>query len=327
MLATSETLAGAKEVNKFNYFIIFKKAYIYNMNYSLRELKEIIKEAWNMLTWDVDPVNTNISLSILKNCNAIRDTIDLVSKTNLFVEQITLLKSSVLFSTPGDEIKITKLQASEINSTLDILDDLLKGFYENLKLVLPDESPNSINIKLPPVNDFNDLSQYAKDFHLALTQVLYLEEINSQVKIESVENGSIWLNVLLEGSIASSIVGGLLWSGAVIYKKILEGRMMAQQLRALTIRTDSMDDVNKAQKESLELLIQSEAELINSENFKDNVPENIERIKTSIKLFANLLDKGAEIHPAIGAPEEVTNLYPNMKSLPTIESKVKQLNA
>jgi hypothetical protein len=219
------------------------------------------------------------------------------------------------------------VEASLLDSTLTLLDDVLKNFYLALELNLPAEDPSSINIKLPPVNDFSDLSQYSKDFHLALSQVLYLEEINSSIKIESVENGSIWLNVFVYGSIAIGLVGSLVWSAAVIYKKILEGKIMDEQLRGLKIRTDSMDDVRNAQKESLTQLIQAEAEFINSNAFKKNVPDNIERIKGSIKLLADLLDKGAEVHPAIGAPEEIANLYPNMKSLPTIESKTKLLSA
>ncbi|MCR8561605.1 hypothetical protein KXD93_28380 [Mucilaginibacter sp. BJC16-A38] len=115
-------------------------------------------------------------------------------------------------------------------------------------------------------------------------------------------------------------------AGAVIYKKILEGRIVEQQLRTLKLRADSLEDVRAAQKESLSQLIQAEAEHLNSITFKRNVPENIERIKNSIELFASLLDKGAEVHPAIGAPENVSNLYPNLKALPTVESKIKQIN-
>jgi hypothetical protein len=297
------------------------------MDYSLRELKDDSRKIYNRLRWSIGPVATNLDASHLTNADVLREVVEDIEKFGLFKAQVDILKASSLFKLPGDIIRISKAEGDTINETLKLLDALLDNFHDILEVVIPEESESSINIKLPPVNDFNDLSLYARDLHLALTQVLYLEDIAGGLKIESVENGSIWLNVLLYGTASVSLVGSLVWSAAVIYKKILEGKMMAEQLRALKIRGDSMEDVLTAQKESLLQLVQSEADYISSSSFQQNIPENIERIKGSIRLFADLLDKGAEIHPAIGAPEEVANLYPNMKTLPTLESKTKQLSA
>ncbi len=296
------------------------------MNHSLREVKDLAQEAYRIIKWETEVNPNNTAQSFLKHSNSIRDAVEIVESLEIFEDEVKALKSSELYTNSGDSIKIPTAAASTIAGMAQSLEQLLKNFYKALETVLPAESPNSINIKLPTVNDFNDLSSYAKDLDTALSQVMYLNEIDSKVKIESVENGSIWLNVLLDTVFAVSVVGGLVWSAAVIYKKILEGRIMDEQLRGLKIRTDSMEDVSKAQKESLLQLVQAEADFINSTTFKENVPENIERIKVSIKLFAELLDKGAEVHPAIGAPEEVTNLYPNMKALPTVESKTKLLS-
>lgn len=190
----------------------------------------------------------------------------------------------------------------------------------------PAENSNSINIKLPPVKDFDDLANVSKEFHLALTQVLYIDEINGETKIESVDNGSIWINVLV-GAAGLAVVASLVWSAAVVYKKILEGKLLAEQVRSLKIKNDSLEDILKAQKEATSALIQAEAEHIQSEHFQEKIPENLERIKNSIKLFADIIDRGAEIHPAIVAPEQVSNLFPDMKNVVGIESKIKKLQA
>lgn len=73
-------------------------------------------------------------------------------------------------------------------------------------------------------------------------------------------------------------------------------------------------------------MIESEATNIYNENFKGDNPEQIERLKHSIKLLSEQIDKGAEIHPALNAPENVKNLFPDTKNIATIESKIKKLN-
>lgn len=42
-------------------------------------------------------------------------------------------------------------------------------------------------------------------------------------------------------------------------------------------------------------------------------------------MLSNLIDKGAEIHPALNQPESVKNLYPKMDELQTLESKIKRI--
>jgi hypothetical protein len=42
-----------------------------------------------------------------------------------------------------------------------------------------------------------------------------------------------------------------------------------------------------------------------------------------IKDLAGLIEKGAEIHPALTAPEDVKNLFPDFTKLELIESKQK----
>jgi hypothetical protein len=296
------------------------------MNHSLSQVRDLVKNTWAQLKWEVTDVTTNANFKYITGSSNIREAVVVAETLGLFEQETKALQASQLFASSNDKIRVTVVESKEIDGLTILLDRLFEGLKLALEQVMPQEKPNSINIKLPPVNDFDELSKYSRDLHLALTQVLYLDEVNSSVKIESVENGSIWLNVLIEGAIGLSIVGSLVWAGAVIYKKVLEGKMMEQQLRTLSIRADSMEDVRKAQTQSLTMLLEAEAEHINSVSFKKNVPDNLNRIKNSIELFASLLDKGAEIHPAIGAPEEISNLYPSMKALPTIESKIKRLS-
>lgn len=293
------------------------------MKSTLKTTKLHLKNILSITDWKVEQ-SPNGQLQKISGLNNIRSVIKEIESLNLFESVVSNLKNSVLYTTSKDSLNVQNNEVNIINSQLNILQILAQSFLNLLLKIVPDEDPNSINIKLPEIKDFDDLSKVSRDIHLGLTQVIMNDEINGHTDIVSVENGSIWFNVFV-GVTAVPIIASLVWSSAVIYKKIQEGKLLEQQVRGLKVKNDSLDDILKAQKAETAILIQAEAENINSEHFKVNIPENIERIKNSISTFADLIGRGAEIHPALIAPEKVSNLFPDPTKMISIESKIKKL--
>ncbi|MCK6614643.1 MAG: hypothetical protein L6Q47_10435 [Ignavibacteriaceae bacterium] len=293
-----------------------------NMQNSLKLIKHQLQFILKSFEWKQEQ-NQNNTFKFT-GLSDIRDIVLQLESLQLFEGITSALKNSILFTTASNITNVQSVESATLNSQLTQLKSLVQNFYDVLNKTLPEEDVNSINIKLPEIRDFEQLSKVSKKIHLGLTQVIVNDEINGQTTIVSVENGSIWLNVFI-GSVAVSVVASLIWSAAVIYKKIQEGKLLEQQVRSLKVKNDSLEDILKAQKAETELLIQAEADHISSEHFKENIPENVERIKNSIKTFAELIGEGAEIHPSLVAPENVANLFPNPTQLISIESKIKKL--
>ena len=294
------------------------------MDTSLKIIKQKLQVNITKLNWELTPGNSQ-SLLKFTNLNQIRIVINEIETMELFSNLTAVLKNSVIFTTSENTMSVQTAEGHSIQSQLALLKSLIENFLEVLKKTVPEENLNSINIKLPPINDFEELSKVSRDIHLSLTQILYNDEINGETKIVSVENGSIWLNVFVGGATAVGVIASLVWSAAVIYKKMQEGKLLEEQVRGLKVKNDSIEDILKAQKAETNHMIQAEAEHINSEHFKENIPENIEKIKNSITNFAELIGKGAEIHPALVAPENVSNLFPNPSKMIGIESRIKRL--
>src|ERR1700756_106958 len=263
-----------------------------------KKLENILKE----FVWNTTPVNGNPSLQNLNGLDKIRAVLINLENLNLFNNNINTLKNTVIFTTSSSSATIQNTEVQNIISQLNTIKILMQAFIETLNKTLPAENEGSINIKLPEVNDFDELSKVSREIHVGLTQVIFNSEINGQTKIVSVENGSIWFNVLV-GVTTVPVIASLVWAGAVIYKKIQEGKLLEQQVRGLKIKNDSLEDVLNAQKAETAFMIEAEAEYIQAQYFKENAPENIARIKNSIETFADLINKGAEIHPALVAPE------------------------
>ena len=293
------------------------------MKIPLKLIKKQLQSVSKNLIWDIT-TTPNSSTYELKGLNNIREFIRTIDSMKLFTKVIDELKQSVLFTTASDSMRAQPGEAQRVEKNLSLLKELVLNFLDILLKTVPEENVDSINIKLPEVKDFDDLSKISRDIHIGLSQVILNDEIKGQTKIVSVENGSIWLNVFV-GTTAVSVVASLAWSAAVIYKKVQEGKLLEQQIRGLKVKNESLEDILKAQKAETALMIQAEAEYINSQHFKENNPENIERIKNSISTFADLIGKGAEIQPAIIAPETVANLFPDSTNVLNIESKIKKL--
>lgn len=278
------------------------------------------------MIWKGENVKDGSTVTMYKinNLNEIRKVISAFADIAIFEEYVNALKSSAIFTTRNNEMNFQLGEGQVINRNLTTLKNLSENFLNTLTNTLPEENINSVNIKLPEVTDFAELSIVSRELHIALSQVLFNDEIHGETKIVSVENGSIWFNVFV-GATAVSVVASLAWAAAVIFKKIQEGKLLAQQVQSLKVKNESLEDILKAQKAETELMIDAEAAHINSEYFKNNAPENIERIKNSIKILSELIDKGAEIHPALIAPEHVSNLFPDTKNLIGLESKIKRI--
>ena len=164
-----------------------------------------------------------------------------------------------------------------------------------------------------------------EEIEQAITQVVVNETIGGEVKVSGWENGSFWLDIYLGSEAAVALIGSLAWSAAVVYKKIQEGRIFWQYVQSLKTKGKMLDEFEQAQKELIGKLIAAEARGVEDRTFPEHDNERVERLKNAIKTFAELMERGAEIHPALNAPEDVKNAFPKMKELPTIQSQTKQL--
>ena len=109
-------------------------------------------------------------------------------------------------------------------------------------------------------------------------------------------------------------------------ERACEARILEKLADGLEIKNQTLEEIRKGVAEQIKLLIESEAKNLASHNFKksDN-HEQIERLKLGIKIFTDLIEKGAEVHPALKTPENVKNLFPDFTKLDSIQSQTKLL--
>lgn len=296
----------------------------------LSSLKQKLKEALPL----IHSLSHNIVQSQtfrFNNIQKFRNGIEILDSTGIFEDEILTLKTLPIFLSVSDMANATNVdgkvfrdRANELIKNVELLSKSLK------KLIIENEDENEENIiyiKLPNTNSLANLSKDIRIFNKILTNTIINDKIGGEVTLENVEPGSVWLKVRVGSIIAVSVIGSLSWAAAVVYKKYQEGKIIEEIVNQQKLDNENKKNLIDASKKLTDLLIEAEAKNIYNTYYENEEinPEQIERIKLAIKMLSEEIDKGAEINPALTAPESVTNLFPDMKSLPSVESRIKKL--
>lgn len=217
----------------------------------------------------------------------------------------------------------------ESSSKLDTLSAqlfyYLLGINSFLDSEVQDENSDSLRIKLPPVKDFDDVAKVMNELKRAISIPVSDEAIGGRVEIERAESGSIWLLIALGTPVALRLIGELCWAAKVIERKERENEFIAQQVKEYSLDNELKESLLQAQKKLINDLVESQAINIQQQLYNNREHEQTQRLILSITTISDLYHKGAEFHPALSAPESVSNLFPNTKNQELLESKIKQI--
>lgn len=261
----------------------------------------------------------------IDNLNGLKELIPHIENIPAYKNEIEEIKSSSIYRTTQDSLILNQedaLNLYNLSKHIAFSRSSLLLVFSNL---LPPSEDNSISIKLPEPSDYESLIKTMSVFQKSMTPLVIHEDIGGCMKIKNWETGSFWIELVLGTPLAIAVISSLAWSAAVVSKKMTEGKLLEQQVRSLAIKNDSLEDILESQKKMTKTLTENEANSILTSHYKDHSPEHFERVRSTIKTFAQLIQDGAEINPSLVAPENVQNLFPDYKNIGLIESKIARL--
>jgi hypothetical protein len=260
--------------------------------------------------------NVGLFHSLVENSRAIPGAAPLIAR----IEQNQFYKSGAA-TLPVNEVSRAILREAQG------LRDYLKLVQLFVEAVSTSENAESdIYVRFPKADDLPALTQQLDDLQKILEQTILDSIIGGKMVVKSVDNGSFIILLCLGSVKAVSFIGGLTWAAAVVYKKYQEALLVKGHVESLKIRNEALSEIKRAEEEMLKNVVAAEARHLEKEIYGDEEnPERLERIKHSIEILQGLLEKGAEVHPALMAPESVKNLFPDLKKLGSVESRIKQI--
>ena len=264
--------------------------------------------------------------SWIRNISAFNRLLAQIQNLPVLRQQIDFFNNSIIAKTDQNDLLLKAEQSVTLQNNANTLISGLSILLATLDQLVPADDANSVIIKLPDPIDFKQAIDFQNQFFTAISQNIVNPEISGKVVLKEWEPGSFWLTLFLGTSAAVNLVAQIAWSAAVVLKKFQEYKILEEQTKSLKIKNEALDEIKRGIEEQMKLTLESEAKALQIHNFKksDN-HEQVERLKMGIKTFMELIDKGAEIHPALNAPESVKNLFPNFKKLSSVESRTKLL--
>lgn len=278
---------------------------------NLSEVKLILEHAQGHLYFErQDMQRAGSTAWRFFNLNRVRNAINEIERTGLFRDHVIGLLSSDILTSAGDTTVIEPTNARNTEELISQLRVLVGQFLIAIKPIVPEVEPNSLVITIPNVSDFDDLSQISHTLQKAIGQVVINNEIQGKVEITSVENGSIIFVVDLGSIQALSLIGSLVTIALGIHYRILSTRALEAKAKIANVNNERHKKLVEQEQEFIELYAEIELDQIRRQYAANQDGDYAGRLKNSILLFRELQDKGAEIKPAIKAPEEVKKSFP-----------------
>lgn len=238
-------------------------------------------------------------LSILKQIKCFDEHVEKIRSTSISLSQED---NSIYFDTRGKNIFIDEFKKLEMRV------HTLISFFESLE----HEPVEGIDVKLPANLSLIDLSNCTKDLHHIFSTCISLTNSTGDITLSSVDIGSSWLNFLITGGVIAVItdmIASLVDKALIIRSHYITTKQQLEQMRTLKLSNDLLEQQININSNVEKMLIDNIGQELASKN---NVTghEDIERLKLSVKLLSNWMDKGMELYASVKCPIEVQAVFP-----------------
>lgn len=264
----------------------------------------------------------------LKNIKKFKELIVFIEhyKLDFYKNETDYLKNSELYETSQNELVFgTNTRAKELYTLAQYIFSSLESLKLVLKKIVPAATETDFLIKFPKPDDFKVLLKDMTEIEKHISMIVNDESISSSMEIHNWEYGSYWINLTLGSVVVVQLMGAITWSAAYISTQINKQKEQELYLRQMSAQTEMIENIKNTHKAYLEQLIDNEIKHISKEHFQEEDNQRDKKIKNTIKLFSEIIQRGGEFQPSLISPQEIKDSYPNFGALEYIESKVLQI--
>lgn len=225
-------------------------------------------------------------------------------------------------------------RVEEANRDLKNVVKIVIELYESMGFAVDEKI--GIDIKMPPCKDITEYAGYINDLNYVFTKCPFLQTDQEKWIFDSVDVGSAWITLLIEG-------GAILTGGSILLNNLaafidkciaIKSHYISTQEQKLELKKTMHD---QARREIIEEYIDSDyrkcvdAAIKEMEEISNYHVENIDgdengRIEEAFKRMGDLIDKGLQIYSTIDSPKETKLLFePLEMHYESIEEKLKLL--
>lgn len=248
-------------------------------------------------------------------------------KFNLISDALLNLKNlNIILDSKEETISTTFSPGYDIEANAKMIYQIINNLIKFLENQSSEDDENAIDIKIVKIEDLDELERIANLLKKSFS--FPVNPIGGKVTVNSLEKGSVWivLGIVEAGNLALKMCASLIWSAAVVYKKLDDIKINQIHLKNIKLDETVTKHIIEQENRHIEDIKDREALAIANEYSIDNDPETILRLKLAIESIGELIEKGVEFYPSIKATDDVKALFPDFTMIKLIESKTKLLD-
>lgn len=236
---------------------------------------------------------------------------------------------------PNNPLVISSNSYNRLFSCIKAIREKIYTVRKVLLNAIPEQDPNSISIKLPSYDDFDKLPTFFKELDTSLNLIFSDPKLKTSMKIQNFDSGSLWVEITFGASSAVLFFGSIIKIVAKASEIILNHKKTTLEIEKATqslkqFKTDNdrlndlKDDLAAYQKTQIKLLT---IEQLSADSFNIDNQESINSITMGIENLAKLQCQGAEYKPALNAPVEITESFPDNTELISLKKQLLELES
>lgn len=223
-----------------------------------------------------------------------------ISSTKVFLSEChKILFHSIIVQSVQDSIVVGKDLGNEFVSDVVKLKNLVSAWVIGFEKYVIKQEDTTLNIKLPPNLTLGEAARELSEIDKILSQLIYNDCINGEMKFIGFDRGSSWVGLLLTPAAFAFVCKLVLWLRQVksinldIEKKKLEIENLSLD-KAIKEQTLSAFDKQGESKTD-----EAFQDIIEEFNISNDNHEFILRIKSNVKKLEGKVEKGMEIQGPI----------------------------
>lgn len=281
----------------------------------LREIEKELGAAIGKLKFQTTQMSgQNVKIS---GFHRVIDAATTISQTGVLTsESKTILGFEEISKHIHNEIVIPNQISNEFANAVNLLRQRAELVREVLQSILPAETPDQIAVGLPDDKDLDTVAKDLGEVQVALGQAVINPYVGGQIRLLSFDRGSNWIELALGAPLAVATVGRLLHLILDVASRRIDLDTKREFLRNLRVQNELVEAAERQFEAELDSYSTDGIEGIASAVEADPSDQEYRtRLKVSMKMLADLVQRGLQIQPALVAPTEIQSTFPNPKEL------------
>jgi hypothetical protein len=244
------------------------------------------------------------------------------------IQQLMGLETIYFNRAVPDRIIVDSNTFQTFKRIIDTATIKIQAVKEAIEQSVPEQDAHSISIKLPDFHAISDVGSFFDKLGKVLDQAIVNEYIKGSVKLQNFDSGSLWVEVIVGGTVALAFIGRMTKAAAAIRNEVYEWKFMKKKLEGISVKQAALEEVDKALKDSVETKARLEAKMVMQEfNINETDQEYHTKLTYAIRAMGELIFQGTEFHHALRAPDEAKQQFPETKQPSQLESTIKHLDS